>query len=82
MVKFCHSIRTKDIMMMRAHMKLHIDGKQKCEICSRIFPNKKALRNHKVIHREHKFVCTVCSRGFHRPSKLKVNQIQIHASHD
>lgn len=54
-------------------MKLHIDGEQKCETCSRMFPNKKALRNHRIIHREHKYFCEICGRGFHRPHVLRVN---------
>lgn len=57
-------------------MRGHIDGAQKCDICFRMFPNKKALRNHQIIHREHKFSCDVCGRGFHRPSKFKVRKCQ------
>lgn len=59
--------------MMRAHMKIHFDTKQKCQICLKFFKNKKALRNHVIVHREKTIFCEICGRGFHRAFKLRVS---------
>ncbi|XP_055586462.1 transcription factor grauzone-like [Uranotaenia lowii] len=56
----------------RAHVRLHVVGEIKCELCDRVCPNRVAYRSHwKHVHGNKSFKCDWCDKTFKKALNLK-----------
>ena len=68
---------------LRIHVKMwHIEGKYKCDLCSKVFQRKGKLKNHKHDHKERDLnithICDICTTTFKSLSSLTKHIKQIH----
>ncbi|XP_005106982.1 uncharacterized protein LOC101859265 [Aplysia californica] len=74
----CSFVAKKRTKLRSHQLRMHLSSPTKCDICSKVFPNKRYMLRHRASHVEPQHCCDVCGKMY----KIRKAMLEHRRTHD